>query len=81
MASKKKSKGGLAPLRKAVAGIERAQRELQLNIKNLKAAMGHIHTPGEDEGKGHPHGAGSGRMKGHPHGAASGRMKGHPHTA
>jgi len=76
MAKKKKSASGLAPLRKALAGIERTQRELQLNIKNLKAAMGHIHKP---EGQGHPHGAAAG--KGHPHTATSGKVKGHPHSA
>jgi len=89
MASKKKSAGGLAPLRKALAGIERAERELQLNIKNLKTAMGHIHKAGGDEGKGHPHGARmrghvhspSGMVKGHVHSAKSGKAKGHPHSA
>ena len=58
MASKKKSAGDLAPLRKALSGLERTQRELQLNIKNLKTAMGHIHKA---SGQGHPHGAGSGK--------------------
>jgi hypothetical protein len=77
MASKKKSAGGLAPLRKALAGLERVQRELQLNIKNLKTAMGHIHKAGGDAGQGHPHGAG----KGHPHTATSGKAKGHSHSA
>jgi hypothetical protein len=79
MASKKKSAGGLAPLRKALAGLERVQRELQLNIKNLKTAMGHIHKAGGDAGQGHPHGAGPG--KGHPHAPTSGKAKGHPHSA
>jgi len=78
MASKKKSAGGLAPLRRALAGIEMAQRELQLNIKNLKTAMGHIHKAGGGTGQGHPHGAGPG--KGHPHTATSGKAKGHPHS-
>jgi hypothetical protein len=91
MASKKKSAGDLAPLRKALSGLERTQRELQLNIKNLKTAMGHIHKAG-GEAKGHPHGAASGRMKGHVHSpsgmakghvhsATSGKAKGHPHSA
>lgn len=73
MAKKKKSASGLAPLRKALAGIEKTQRELQLNIKSLKAAMGHIHTPGT--GKGHVHSASG---KGHVHSASA---KGHTHTA
>jgi hypothetical protein len=80
MASKKKSAGDLAPLRKALSGLERVQRELQLNIKNLKTAMGHIHKAGGSEGRGHVHSA-SGMAKGHVHSATSGKAKGHVHSA
>ncbi|HYU44907.1 MAG TPA: hypothetical protein VEK84_01860 [Terriglobales bacterium] len=66
MATKKKSTGS-QNTKKALAGIEKAQKALQLNIKNLKASLGH------------PHG-GTGRVKGHPH-KAEGRVKGHPHGA
>ena len=45
MAGKKKS--GAAAARKALAGIEKAHKDLQLNIKNLKAALGGgVHHPG-----------------------------------
>ncbi|MGH9511315.1 MAG: hypothetical protein ACRD2U_04175 [Terriglobales bacterium] len=74
MAKKKKSKGGAGSVQKALAGIDRAQRELQLNIKNLKAAMGHIHKPGGGAGQGHIHKAG-GAGQGHIH-LASGKTKG-----
>jgi len=76
--AKKKSGSGTSKAKKAVAAVERAQRELQLSIKNLKTAMGHVHWGSAAQGhphgasrQGHPHGA-----KGHPHGA-----KGHPHKA
>jgi hypothetical protein len=92
MGAKKKSKSGEASIKKALAGIERAQRELQLNIKNLKTAMGHIHKPGGGAGEGHIHRAGgageghihhagSGKMKGHVHSPSSGKAKGHVHSA
>ena len=74
MATKKKS-GGSSDAKKALAGIEKAHKALQLNIKNLKTALGHIHAAG----KGHVHSA-SGRAKGHVHAAAN-RPKGHPHGA
>ena len=46
MAAKKKS-GGAAATRKALAGIEKAHKDLQLNIKNLKASLGGgVHHPG-----------------------------------
>lgn len=77
MAKKKKSTSGSAATRKALAAIDKAQKALQLNIKNLKTAMGHPHT-GAATAKGHPHTAGM--VKGHPHTAAS-RVKGHPHSA
>jgi hypothetical protein len=69
MAAKKKSTGGSAAARKALAGIEKAQKALQLNIKNLRTAMGH------------PHGSGASRAKGHPHHPSAGKVKGHPHSA
>lgn len=47
MASKRKSGGGAAT-RKALAGIEKAHKDLQLNIKNLKKALvGGVHLPGK----------------------------------
>jgi hypothetical protein len=55
MATKKKSTSGDAAARKALAGIEKAHKALQLNIKNLKSALsggrhhaltGGIHKPG-----------------------------------
>jgi hypothetical protein len=76
MAAKKKSTGSSAAARKALAGIEKAQKALQLNITNLKAAMGHPHAAG----KGHTHTA-SGKAKGHTHTASSDTVKGHTHTA
>ena len=46
MAAKKKS-GGPAATRKALAGIEKAHKDLQLNIKNLKDSLGGgVHHPG-----------------------------------
>ncbi len=75
---KRKSAGGEAPLRRALAGIEKAQRELELNVRNLKAAMGHIHKAGGGPGQGHIHTAGGGAGQGHIH-TASG--KGHVHSA
>ena len=43
----KKKSGGAAAARKALAGIEKAHKDLQLNIKNLKTALkGGIHTGG-----------------------------------
>ena len=46
MAAKKKS-GGAAATRKALAGIEKAHKDLQLNIRNLKASLGGgVHHPG-----------------------------------
>ncbi len=87
---KRKSAGGEAPLRKALAGIEKAQRELELNVRNLKAAMGHIHKAGGGPGQGHIHTAGGGSGqghihtasgKGHVHSATSGKAKGHVHSA
>lgn len=76
---KKRKPGGVeAPLRKALAGIEKAQRELELNVRNLKAAMGHIHKAGGGPGQGHIHTAGGGTGQGHIH-TASG--KGHVHSA
>jgi hypothetical protein len=66
MAKKKKSTGAAAATRKALAAIEKAQKTLQLHIKKLRAAMGHVHGPS--------------RMKGHPHSAAR-RVRGHPHGA
>lgn len=74
--TKKKPGGGMVPVRKALAGIEKAQRELDLNIRNLKAAMGHIHTA--SGGTGHIHNASG---KGHVHSATSGKAKGHVHSA
>jgi len=93
--AKKKSARATNTAKKAVAAVEKAQRELELSIKNLKTAMGHIHwgtiaqghTHGPGQGhphyaKGHPHGA-----KGHPHGAkgnphgAKAVVKGHVHSA
>ncbi|HEY5211576.1 MAG TPA: hypothetical protein VIJ38_00980 [Acidobacteriaceae bacterium] len=88
--NKKKSTGGNAPIRKALAGMEKAQRELELNIRNLKAAMGHIHKASGGtgqghihaaSGKGHVHSAKSGMAKGHVHSATSGKAKGHVHSA
>ena len=52
---KKQSTSVSAPARKALAGIEKAHKALQLNIKNLKTAMGHPHTA--SRAKGHPHSA------------------------
>ncbi len=66
MAKKKRSTSAGAATRKALAGIEKAQKALQLNIRNLRKAMGHPHAPS--------------RAQGHPHSAAS-RVKGHPHSA
>ena len=67
MARKKKLTAGTQANR-ALAGIEKAQKTLQLNIRILKTALkGHPHTPG-------------GRVKGHPH-TPGGRVKGHPHRA
>ena len=43
MATKKKS-GGVNDSKKALAGIERAHKDLQLNIQNLKKALGTKHT-------------------------------------
>ena len=40
MAAKKKSKGGASAAKKAIAGIEKAHKDLQLNIRNLKSALG-----------------------------------------
>ncbi len=55
MAGKKKS--GPAAARKALAGIEKAHKDLQLNIKNLKTALGGgvhksggVHKPGATGG-------------------------------
>ena len=88
--NKKKSTGGNAPIRKALAGMEKAQRELELNIRNLKVAMGHIHKASGGtgqghihaaSGKGHVHSAKSAMAKGHVHSATSGRAKGHLHSA
>jgi hypothetical protein len=64
--AKKKQSTAAAATRKALAGIEKAQKTLQLNIKNLRKAMGHPHAPS--------------RAQGHPHSAAT-RVKGHPHSA
>jgi hypothetical protein len=66
MAKKKKSTSVAAATRKALAGIDKAQKALQLHIKKLRASMGHVHGPS--------------RMKGHPHSAAR-RVRGHPHSA
>ena len=66
MAKKKKSTGLAAATRKALTGIEKAQKALQLHIKKLRASMGHVHGPSRV--KGHPHGA-TRRVRGHPHGA------------
>ena len=88
MARKRKRSGNpSAAAKKAFAGIERAKKELELNIKKLRAALAHPGDAGAVEGhphgaraaKGHPHGA-SGRARGHPH-RAGGRPKGHPHGA
>jgi len=39
---------GAAATRKALAGIEKAHKDLQLNIKNLKASLGGgVHHPEE----------------------------------
>jgi hypothetical protein len=76
MATKKKSTSTGAATQKALARIEKAQKALQLNIKNLKTAMGHPHAAGRP--KGHPHSATG--AKGHPH-SATARPKGHPHHA
>jgi hypothetical protein len=70
MAAKKKSTGGSASARKALAGIEKAQKALDLNIKNLKTAMGHIHQSGVSGVKGHIHKAAAGKEKGHIHSAS-----------
>ena len=43
MATKIKSGGG-NDAKKALAGIEKAHKELQLNIRNLKKALGTKHT-------------------------------------
>jgi hypothetical protein len=43
MATKKKS-GGANDSKKALAGIEKAHKDLQLNIRNLKKALGTKHT-------------------------------------
>lgn len=40
MAAKKKSKGGDSATKKALAGIEKAHKDLQLNIQSLKSALG-----------------------------------------
>jgi hypothetical protein len=69
MAAKKKSTGGSASALKALAGIEKAQKALDLNIKNLKTAMGHIH---HSRTKGHIHKPGTGTVKGHIHKAGAG---------
>jgi hypothetical protein len=43
----KKKSGGASAARKALAGIEKAHKDLQLNIKNLKSALaGGVHLPG-----------------------------------
>ena len=76
MAAKKKSKSGAGSVQKALAGIERAQRELQLNIKNLKTAMGHSYKSGGTAAQGHSYGASG---KGHTFTAT--RTKGHTHTS
>jgi len=55
MAKKRKSTRAGAATRKALAGITKAQKALQLHIKNLTRAMGHPHTSGSP--KGHPHSA------------------------
>jgi hypothetical protein len=53
MATKKKSSSGDSA-KKALAGIEKAHKELQLNIRNLKKALGTKHTQlgGRFSGKG-----------------------------
>ena len=66
MAAKKKSTGGGAATRKALAGIEKAHKALQLNIKNLKTSLsGGIHFPGggvhKPGGGVHKPGAGGGK--------------------
>lgn len=66
MAAKKKSTVGGAATRKALAGIERAHKELQLNIKNLKKSLGGgVHHPGggvhKPGGGVHKPGAGQGK--------------------
>jgi hypothetical protein len=43
MATKRKS-GGANDSKKALAGIEKAHKDLQLNIRNLKKALGTKHT-------------------------------------
>ena len=43
MATKKKN-GGANDSKKALAGIEKAHKDLQLNIRNLKKALGTKHT-------------------------------------
>jgi hypothetical protein len=53
MAKKKRSTGAGAATRKALSGIDKAQKALQLHLKNLRKAMGHPHTPSRL--KGHPH--------------------------
>lgn len=53
MAKKTRSRSGGAAARKALAGIEKAHKALQLHLRNLRKSMGHPHTWGKV--KGHPH--------------------------
>jgi hypothetical protein len=67
--AKKKAGNSLTSAKKAVAGIERAHKELQLNLKNLKNALG-----GRFTGLGHPfHTTAGGRFseKGHVHSSSA----------
>ena len=51
MAKKKKStSAAAAATRKALAGIQKAQKALQLHIKKLRASMGHVHGPSRMKG-------------------------------
>ena len=54
MAAKKKSAKKASNIKKALAGMDRAARDLQLHIKTLKAvvARGHFHSSGGHFGPG-----------------------------
>jgi hypothetical protein len=73
-----KKKAGSSDVKKTVAALEKAHKDLALHIKNLKAAMGHGFVG--SSAKGHPHGAAGAQKKGHPF-VATGKKKGHPFKA
>ena len=78
-----KKKAGTSDVKKTVAALEKAHKDLALHIKNLKTAMGHGFVG--SSATGHPHGAAGAQVKGHPF-VATGKpkgaqVKGHPFKA